>query len=78
VVAIKRGEIYFVDLNPVKGKETGGTNPLRYWFCLLTPSITCQFFVEMKEYHLIIFFRIHSFYIIFFRENTCIKIIRFP
>jgi mRNA interferase MazF len=26
-VAIKRGEIDFVDLNPVKGKETGGTNP---------------------------------------------------
>jgi len=23
-VAIKRGEISFVDLNPVKGKETGG------------------------------------------------------
>ena len=26
-MAVKRGEIYFVDLNPVKGRETGGTNP---------------------------------------------------
>lgn len=25
-MTIKRGEIYFVDLNPVKGRETGGGN----------------------------------------------------
>lgn len=26
-MSIRRGEIYFVDLNPVKGKETGGRSP---------------------------------------------------
>jgi len=26
-MAIKRGEIYFVDLNPAKGRETAGANP---------------------------------------------------
>ncbi len=27
-MAVKRGEIYFVDLNPVKGKEQAGNRPV--------------------------------------------------
>ena len=27
-MAIKRGEIYFVDLNPAKGEEQTGTRPV--------------------------------------------------
>jgi mRNA interferase MazF len=27
-MAIRRGDIYFVDLNPVKGREQGGTRPV--------------------------------------------------
>jgi mRNA-degrading endonuclease toxin of MazEF toxin-antitoxin module len=30
-MAIERGEIYFVNLNPVQGREQAATS--RFWFC---------------------------------------------
>ena len=38
-MAIQRGEIYFVNLDPVKGANSPVCGPS--WFCQVTRSIAC-------------------------------------
>lgn len=39
-MTIQRGDVYFVNLNPVQGREQGGN--ARFWFSQLMPSIDCR------------------------------------
>lgn len=50
-MTIKRGEIYFVNLNPIKGKEQSGIKNQKSQILMKLPKLLKKLFVLVKKWN---------------------------